>query len=436
MNGIVKRLLGWIRWILGRGARVRDVSGLSEEAVGSSAQVREEIIDTSARALRPGNRRRALRDPRLLPKPALAKAQAMLPFKKTRYLTRDEARRLFSTTLRTRNRQIRDLGPDLDQLRRHGLPEWTSEAELAQALGISVGLLRHFSIHRQRERVAHYVTFAIPKKSGGERLIHAPKRRLKALQRTLHERLVRKLPASQFAHGFLPGRSVASNAKPHVGKGVVIKLDLADCFPSIGLPRVRGLLISLGYGYPVAQILAVLMTEPPRQPTEIDGTIYHVPVGPRACVQGAPTSPGLCNAILRKLDHRLAGLARKYNYLYTRYADDLTFSGDDAAQVKILIAIAGRIVAEEGFALNRSKTRVMRGGQRQVVTGVTVNTVAGLSRTERRRLRAAIHNASRSTGSGAALEPRLQGKLAYLRMLNPAQAAALLRRRPDPGAHA
>ena len=106
-------------------------------------------------------------------------------------------------------------------------------------------------------------------------------------------------------------------------------MDLKDCFPSINYRRVRGLLISLGYAYPVATTLAVLMTEAPRQPVVASGKTFHVPLGPRVCVQGAPTSPGLCNAILMRMDRRLSGLAQRYDCSYTRYADDLTFSGDD-----------------------------------------------------------------------------------------------------------
>ena len=79
----------------------------------------------------------------------------------------------------------------------------------------------------------------------------------------------------------------------------------------------------------MAAALAVLMTEAPRQPVAAEGKLYHVPTGPRVCVQGAPTSPGLCNAILLRLDRRLPGLARKHGFAYTRYADDLTFSGND-----------------------------------------------------------------------------------------------------------
>jgi RNA-directed DNA polymerase len=390
------------------------------------ASLEEEIIATAG-PLKPGGRRLVVRDRRLLPKPPIKIDRLVWPRKnRPRFFTKAEAGRLFSATLRTRDRKIRDLAADREQLARNGLPIWESEAELSEALSISVPQLQHFSIHRQRERAPHYVCFAVPKRRGGERLIHAPKRRLKSVQRRLYETLVSKLPVSGCAHGFVPGRSIATNAAPHVGKAVVLKFDIKDCFPTIHFGRVRGLLISMGYSYPVATTLAVLMTEAPRQRVEIAGDVFHAPIGPRVCVQGAPTSPGLCNAIMLKLDHRLEGLARSEGFAYTRYADDLTFSGGEGDAVQRLLAQIPRIVKAEGFAINREKTRVMRRGGRQTVTGVVVNETAGLSRQERRKLRSEIHNLSLqgSVRDEGAMR-RLEGKLAYLHMLNPATAAPL-----------
>jgi retron-type reverse transcriptase len=334
-----------------------------------------------------------------------------------------DARRWFSATLRTRSRQLRGLTTDENQLVRYGLPVWRAEAELAQALEVDVKTLRHFSAHSARDRSSHYVTFAIPKRSGGERLIMAPKSRLKALQRQLVRLLVSKLPVSEYAHGFRAGHSVRSNAQSHVGKGVILRLDIQDFFPALHYGRVRGLMIALGYGYEVATVLAVLMTESPRQPVSAGETRCFAPVGPRACPQGAPTSPGISNALLVKMDRRLAGLARRYGFSYTRYADDLIFSGEDLEKVHALRHLAARVVREEGFVINRDKTRVMRRGSRQTVTGVTVNDVLGLSRRERRRLRAALHQASQWEGGG--LPSPLRGMLAYVSMLNPSQAARL-----------
>ena len=383
-----------------------------------------EVVDVSGGPLVPGHRRRALHDPRLLPKP-----NRKNPWEKPPpVFDADTARRLFSATLRTRVRKIRTLVADEEQLARYDLPVWRTEADLARALGISVGMLRHLSIHRARERAPHYVTFAVPKRGGGERLICAPKVRLKAVQRTLLDALVDRLPVHSAAHGFRSGRSVATCAAPHVGKKVVVRMDLADFFGTVTYPRVRGYFIALGYGYEVATVLAVLMTASPRQPVEIGDVLYHVPVGPRSCPQGAPTSPGLCNAIVHKLDRRLAGLAAALGCAYTRYADDLTFSSDDPAVVGKLLRAVREIAEDEGFLVRRDKTRVMRAGRHQTVCGVTVNETLGLSRRTRRRLRAMIHEERSRRAEGGGDDARaaiIDGWLAYLSMLSPTQAAPL-----------
>jgi hypothetical protein len=185
----------------------------------------------------------------------------------------------------------------------------------------------------------------------------------------------------------------------------VLKLDLKDFFPSVTFARVRGLLIAYGYSYPVATSLAVVMTEAERQPVEVEGETFHVPVGLRHCVQGAPTSPGLCNALVLRLDRRLAGLARKHRLAFTRYADDLTFSGDVSRDVVWRVRMrAETIIKEEGFALNPDKTHVQGQGGRQTVTGVVVNRVLGLSRQDRRRLRAALHQLGKTEGPDRAAD--------------------------------
>jgi len=139
-------------------------------------------------------------------------------------------------------------------------------------------------------------------------------------------------------------------------------------------------------------------------------------------VQGAPTSPGICNAVLMRMDRRLFGFAKSVGFHYTRYADDLTFSGNDRFRVPALISMTGQIVDEEGFSINRRKTQIQGHGRRQQVTGVTVNDEKGLSRQERRRLRAAIHQLQPDDPK---TRRHLEGKLAYLHMLNPQQALPL-----------
>ncbi len=418
----------WVKSLFG-GSRKRDISRLSSTATGEALEgtdAVEERVLVSGGPLKEHHRRLALRDKRLLPK-IKSPARAMGFTKKKKVMSASEAERLFGGTMRTRNRNLRDLLTDEDQLKRYNLPTWKTEEDVANALGISLKELWFFAIHRERERQPHYVTFAIPKRSGGKRLIMAPKRRLKAIQRKLLALLVEKLPVSENAHAFRRGRSIRTGAEPHVGKRFVLKLDLKDFFPSVTVTRVRGLLIAYGYSFPVATTLSVLMTEAERQPVEVDGEIFHVPVGLRHCVQGAPTSPGICNAMLLRLDHRLAGLAKKHGLVYTRYADDLSFSGDlDRAAAHRIRMTANRIVEEEGFVVNPEKTRLMGKGSRQAVTGVIVNEILGLSRQERRRLRASQHGL-RALGDGdhEKMQRQIRGKLAYLAMLNPQQAERL-----------
>ncbi|MEQ1865813.1 MAG: reverse transcriptase family protein [Micropepsaceae bacterium] len=402
-------------------APTRDVSTVAGEG---AADLKSEKIQIGG-PLKPNHRRQALRDDRLLPKPPLGPdyySKWPRP-PKPRYFTEADADRLFSPSLRTTSRDVMDLATDEEQLKRYGLPLLRSEADIANAVGMPLGKFRHYAQHRHREQVSHYVAFAIPKRDGSERIIHAPKTKLKALQRALDKLLVSKLPISEHAHGFVKGRSIATNARAHVGKPMVAKFDIKDCFPTLHIGRVRGLFLALGYSYPVAAALAVVMTEAPRQRVEAEGRLYHTPTGPRVCVQGAPTSPGLCNAILLRLDRRLAGLAKKRGLAYTRYADDLTFSGSEA-QVKKLLGIVPKIAAEEGFEINAGKTRLMRQSGRQAVTGVIVNKDMGLSRETRRKLRAALHH-KRMGKTDAPAAARLTGQLAYLHMLNPEQAARL-----------
>jgi len=404
----------------------RDVSRLAPDQDSTS-----EKVDVSGGPLKPGHRRRALRDPRLLPK-------ARVPLgKRPRQMSKAEAERLFSDSLRTRNRQQRDLLCDQQQLQGLQLPLWKSEEDLAAALNLTLPQLRSFAFHRMGERHAHYVTFAVPKRGGGERLILAPKKRLKAIQRLLHGLLAEKLPVSAAAHGFRKGRSTLSNATPHVGKAVVVRFDLKDFFPHCTWQRVRGMLVAYGYSFPVATTLTLLMTESERQPLELEDGLVYVPVRTRYCVQGAPTSPALANALALKLDRRLLGLARKLGFDYTRYADDMTFSGAEPSKVGVLLRAVGAIVESEGFFLNPDKTRVMRKGRRQSVTGVVVNQVAGLSRQQRRKLRAALHQSqANKNGDGVVANSnkmnhrafaRLRGMLAYLAGLNPEQARRLLK---------
>lgn len=323
---------------------------------------------------------------------------------------------------------LQGMGSDQSRLESLGLPVVHMASQLAGAMNIPLSKLRWLTYHRSGAAVVHYHRFEIPKKTGGTRLISAPKTALAQAQRWVLDTILSELDIEDTAHGFVRGRSIVTGAAPHAGRAVVINLDLKDFFPSITFRRVKGLFASFGYGEQVATVLALLCTEPPRVATELDGKIFHIALGQRQLPQGACTSPALTNLLCRKLDRRLSGLCAKLDFAYTRYADDLTLSGDDRTSVYSLLRLVRRIVKEEGFVENQAKTRVMHRGRRQEVTGLTVNETPNLSRKERRRLRAVLHNVARdglehnNRYDHPSFEAYLKGRVAFATMVDPERA--------------
>jgi RNA-directed DNA polymerase len=263
-----------------------------------------------------------------------------------------------------------------------------------------------------------------------------PHRDLAATQRWIFENVLRKLPTHAAAHGFVTGRSILTNATPHVGQQILVNADLQNFFPTITFHRVLGAFTQLGYSPAAATILALLVTESPRRIVEYAGQRFHVATGPRALPQGACTSPAISNLIARRLDSRLAGIAAKLGWTYTRYADDLSFSASSAAerlpQAGYLLARIRHIAQDEGFAVNEKKTRVLKQSAAMAVTGVIVNQQPGVSRRQRRRLRAVLHNANRhglasqNRASHPHFESQLRGQIEFVQMVNPDQARPLL----------
>lgn len=314
----------------------------------------------------------------------------------------------------------------VEELARRGLPILSTPEDVAKALGFDVPRLRWLAFHAEAPSRTHYVHFEIPKRSGGTRLLSAPHDDLKKAQHWILEFILSKLPVTDAAHGFVPGRSTVTNARAHVGRDVVVNCDLKDFFPSITFKRVRGVFEVIGYSPAVSTILALLCTEAPRTKVVHEGREFWVAVGERALPQGAPTSPALSNQIARKLDQRLEGVCKKIGWSYTRYADDLTFSAESGQRERIgwLLARVRHIALDEGFAMNPKKTRVQRKARRQDVTGVVVNDKPATPREEIRRLRAILHGAKR-TGLEAqnrqghpAFEAYVRGKIAYVSMID------------------
>ena len=306
------------------------------------------------------------------------------------------------------------------------LPALDNPKQLAEALGLTIPQIRWLAFHRDVASKLHYRRFTIPKRDGSERAIWAPLPLLKESQQWILRNICERLLVPGAAHGFLPGRSIATNAKPHVNSQILLKMDLKDFFPTITVRRVKGLFRKAGYREQIATLLAQLCTESPREVVVRNDKSYFVSLGPRCLPQGAPTSPAITNAICLKLDGRLAGLADKYGWRFTRYADDLTFSLPNRKKSKperthlaVLKTLVSKVVADEGFVLNEKKTRVIRSGSCQRVTGMVVNGTAGprATRKVRRNLRAAIHNLHSGKGlrEGETLDT-LRGMAAYISM--------------------
>ena len=350
--------------------------------------------------------------------------------------------------------------PDVDRFdvenrdvraRDNGLPELKGAAELAQAMGLSITRLRWLTYQRETDTASHYYTFTIPKRDGSPRTIFAPKRELKAAQRWMLRQVAERLPVHNAAHGFVAERSIVTNAAAHAGADVIVKLDIRDFFPTVTWRRVKGLLRKGGLSESVATLLSLLATESPREVVQFRGKTLHVATGPRALPQGAPTSPALTNALCMRLDRRLSGLARTLGFTYTRYADDLAFSWRPVAPEAAAAAVAaggrapvgallrgvGQILPAEGFRIHPDKTRVLRRGDRQKITGLVVNPppagknipAARVPRDVVRKLRAAIHNLEKGKpGKPGETLQHLSGMAAFVHMTDPPRGRAFLDR--------
>jgi len=198
-----------------------------------------------------------------------------------------------------------------------------------------------------------YHEVKIPKKSGGVRTLDIPSVDLKYIQRWILDNILIRMYVSVHADGFVKNKSILTNAKKHIGSDCVINIDLKDFFPSVKFEQVFGIFRYYGYTKEVSYTLSKLCTYRGILP------------------QGSPASPAITNIICLKLDKRLAALAKKYDASYSRYADDITFSGNKA--VVRLLPIATSIIRDTGFSVNLDKTHISFSHQRQEVTGLIVN---------------------------------------------------------------
>lgn len=313
------------------------------------------------------------------------------------------------------------------RLQAHGLPALTNRNDVAAFVGTGGDDAAWSRLLRPgAQSGSAYVEFEIAKATGGTRRIAAPRKPLRKIQRKILDEILAKVPVHAAAHGFLPGRSTVTNARPHLRAAIVLKTDLVDFFPSIHYRRVIGLFEELGYSTAVAEMLAGVCTYRPKL---ADGRM----VWPGLLPQGAPSSPAITNLVCRRLDARLTALARKMGGIYTRYADDLTFSfQQEPEKLGRFFWWVDQICQQEGFAENTKKRRVLRRSGQQRVTGVVVNEHLAVPRKVRHRFRAIVANVKKNgikaeARDGEDLEAYLHGFVAYVKMVQPDLGAKLAR---------
>jgi len=339
------------------------------------------------------------------------------------------------------------------------VPSIESAGALADWLLLEYGELDWFAdlkglgYRNSRSPLRHYHYRILAKPSGNIRLIEAPKPWLKKLQRQILTGILYKIPPHPAAHGFVKGRSIKTFIAPHVGQRVVLRMDLLDFFPSFAAARIQTLFRVLGYPESVADLLGGICTN--ATPLDVwKGDVWKADIWKDSAAialdpvqlyearalyarphlpQGAPASPALANVCTYRLDCRLTGLAQSVGAAYTRYADDLAFSGNEAFRKRAerFSTHVAAILLEEGFHVNHRKTRIMHQGVRQYLAGLVANQRINVTRTGFDRLKATLTNCVRlgPASQNRAAHPRfrshLEGRVAFVEMINPGKGIRL-----------
>lgn len=255
--------------------------------------------------------------------------------------------------------------------------------ELADYLSIPLKELTFFAYSKS----IFYKKAYIPKRSGRLRTLSIPIGKLKKIQHAIAEVLDDIYDPPDCVHGFVSAKSTVTNAARHTKKQFVIKIDLVDFFPTIRAGRIHGLFKNKPFSFPRDVVNAL---------TNLTTTEDQLP-------QGSPCSPVLSNMICFRMDCALLEYARKHNVKYTRYADDLTFSSTKRGALSYIAKVNDvgkttvhkdirKIILRNGFNINESKTKVMRSGSRQTVTGIVVNKKCNFRRSDYRFLRGLFHH--------------------------------------------
>ena len=282
---------------------------------------------------------------------------------------------------------------------------------LARDLNIDAGTLYAVS----NSLPSHYQTVKIPKKDGGERQLAVPDEILKRIQRSICRNLLAYMPVSPYATAYRCGSGAVRNAARHTGRREVLRLDIRHFFDSVRYTAVKETVFPPEvFSEPLRILLTMLC--------------YYRDGLP----QGAPTSPAIVNILLRDFDEELGAWCRERGVTYSRYCDDLVFSGEDLDGVR---KKAEEELAALGFFLHTGKTRLRRDGRRQTVTGLVVNHGVRVPAEERRAVRQAVYYCRRFgvedhlRRTGAEMTPReyldrLLGRVGYILQANPGDEAA------------
>lgn len=247
------------------------------------------------------------------------------------------------------------------------LPIIFDQTHLALLIGIDNEYLHRMSNAPE----FFYRTFFIEKRNGKKRRIDEPLPDLKKVQSWILREILYKVPCSKFAKAYIPDISIKDNSRFHRNQKIVMAVDLKDFFPSIKSGYVLSTFLSIGYNLPTAVILTRLCCLRESLP------------------QGAPTSAYLSNLVMRQFDNRISKYCTDHNVRYTRYADDLTFSGD--FDIAATLHLVDKELKYLNLRRNPNKLKVMRSGDRQITTGIVVNEKQQLSREYRMRIRQEVH---------------------------------------------
>jgi hypothetical protein len=291
-----------------------------------------------------------------------------------------------------------------------GVPELVDRECLTTYLEIEPEELDWFADQRGWNRkskshsLGHYRYRWIPRRSAGPpRLIEIPKFRLKRIQRRIVVGILNRIPPHEAAHGFCPGKRILSAVKPHVGRAFVLRMDLENIFPTVSASQIMRIFRTAGYPSSISETLTGLCVN--RTPEWVLDRSPDNRVGPDKGLfeslmrgahlpQGAPTSPALANLAAFQIDGRLSQLAKAADIHYTRYADDLIFSGRKWAvgQRQRFERMVQKITMECSFRIQLKKTRWMRPGERQTALGIVLNQTPNVDRKQYDQLQAIVHN--------------------------------------------